>query len=98
MKSNLAIILIAVALTLATHFFMIVGAKWLQNQTPGSTCWALDWLSLLISPAIGSLVLMQGFPNSALRNAAIALVMLFAPPLLFMLSFYWIGMVFDDWL
>ena len=98
MKSKLSIILLAAALTLSTHFLMIVGARWLQSLTPGSTYWGLDWLSLFISPCVGSLILVRFFQNSAMRNATIACVMLFTPPLLFMLSFYWIGMVFDDWL
>jgi hypothetical protein len=98
MKSKLSIILLAAALTLSTHFLMIVGARWLQNLTPGSTYWGLDWLSLFISPSIGSLILVLFFQNSAMRNITIAIVMLFTPPLLYVLGFFWIGMVFDDWL
>lgn len=98
MKNNFLIILLAVAAALSTHFLMIVGAKWLQNLTPGSTSWGLDWLAILVSPIVGSLVLVKFFQNSELRNASIACVMLLTPPLFFMLSFYWIGAVFDDWL
>lgn len=98
MKRNLSIILLAAAAALSTHFLMIVGAKWLQNLTQGSTYWGLDWLAILVSPIVGSLVLVKFFQNSELRNASIACVMLLTPPLLFMLSFYWIGVVFDDWL
>ena len=42
--------------------------------------------------------LVKFLPNSELRNAAIAMILLLTPPLFFGLSFYWVGVVFGDWL
>lgn len=97
MKNNLLIILLAVVAALSTHFVLTVGAKSLQDLIPGSTYWG-GWLAIFAGPIAGSLVLVKFFGNSELRNAAIALIMLLTPPLFFVLSFYWIGVVFGDWL